>query len=75
MINSVQDLRAPTKETGLFTLGVDCNVLAVLLMLHHEHYSFITERALGKQLLVLAGTWRALIDIRSSVFPCFSSQE
>ena len=69
MINSVQDLRTPTKETGFFTLGVDCNDLAVLLMLHQEFYSFLSERGLGKQLLVRGGTWRALIDIRSLVFP------
>jgi len=74
VINSVQDLRAPTKETGLFTLRVDCNFLAVLLMLHQEHYSFISERGLGKQLLVRGGTLGALIDIRSSVFPFLSSQ-
>ncbi|WP_333258553.1 hypothetical protein [Microcoleus sp. S13_C5] len=75
MINSVQDLRATTKETWFFTLGVDYNVLAILLMLHQEFYSFLSERGLGKQLLVRGGTWQALIDIRSSVFPFLWSQE
>ena len=70
MINSVQDLRTPTKET-VFNLGVDCNVLAVLLILHHEFYSFLSERGLGKQLLVRGGTLRVLIDILSSVFAFF----
>ena len=74
MINSVQDLRTPTKET-VFNLGVDCNVLAVLLILHHEFYSFLSERGLGKQLLVFSGILRVLIDTRSWVFIFLSSQK
>lgn len=50
----------------------ECNrVRWVLLRLHRGFDSCLNERGLGKQLLVLNGIWRVLIDILSSVFPFF----